>query len=67
MTRLISCHLGNGASIAAVEGGKSLDTSMGFTPLAGVTMGTVQEILILRLFHILWNKQGKRSKKYLTY
>ncbi|CAM3152824.1 acetate kinase [Filibacter tadaridae] len=39
-TRLISCHLGNGASIAAVEGGKSLDTSMGFTPLAGVTMGT---------------------------
>lgn len=39
-TRLISCHLGNGASIAAVEGGKSLDTSMGFTPLAGLTMGT---------------------------
>lgn len=39
-TRLISCHLGNGASIAAVQGGKSLDTSMGFTPLAGVTMGT---------------------------
>lgn len=38
--RLISCHLGNGASIAAIEGGKSLDTSMGFTPLAGVTMGT---------------------------
>src|SRR5699024_11612061 len=36
-TRLISCHLGNGASIAAVEGGKSIDTSMGFTPLAGVT------------------------------
>ncbi|MDP4164664.1 MAG: acetate kinase, partial [Bacillota bacterium] len=38
--RLISCHLGNGASIAAIEAGKSLDTSMGFTPLAGVTMGT---------------------------
>src|SRR5690625_1644295 len=38
--RLITCHLGNGASIAAVQGGKSLDTSMGFTPLAGVTMGT---------------------------
>jgi acetate kinase len=38
--RLISCHLGNGASIAAIEGGKSMDTSMGFTPLAGVTMGT---------------------------
>jgi acetate kinase len=38
--RLLSCHLGNGASIAAIEGGKSIDTSMGFTPLAGVTMGT---------------------------
>ncbi|MGM8213598.1 acetate kinase [Virgibacillus sp. W0430] len=38
--RLISCHLGNGASIAAIQDGKSIDTSMGFTPLAGVTMGT---------------------------
>ena len=39
-TKIITCHLGNGASITAVEGGKSVDTSMGFTPLAGVTMGT---------------------------
>ena len=39
-TKIITCHLGNGASIPAVEGGKSVDTSMGFTPLAGVTMGT---------------------------
>lgn len=38
--RLISCHLGNGASVTAIQNGKSLDTSMGFTPLAGVTMGT---------------------------
>ena len=38
--RLISCHLGNGASITAIQEGKSIDTSMGFTPLAGVTMGT---------------------------
>src|SRR5699024_7458975 len=38
--RLITCHLGNGVSITAVDKGKSLDTSMGFTPLAGVTMGT---------------------------
>lgn len=38
--KIISCHLGNGASITAVDGGKSVDTSMGFTPLAGVTMGT---------------------------
>ncbi len=38
--KLISCHLGNGSSICAVDGGKSVDTSMGFTPLAGVPMGT---------------------------
>ena len=39
-TKIITCHLGNGASICAVQGGKSVDTSMGFTPLAGVIMGT---------------------------
>ncbi|WP_423126829.1 acetate/propionate family kinase [Gaoshiqia sp. Z1-71] len=38
--RIISCHLGNGASIAAVKNGKSVDTSMGFTPLEGLMMGT---------------------------
>ena len=39
-SRVILAHLGNGASLAAVRGGKSIDTSMGFTPAAGVTMGT---------------------------
>ena len=38
--KIITCHLGNGSSITAVKGGKSIDTSMGFTPLAGVPMGT---------------------------
>ncbi len=38
--KIISCHMGNGSSITAVMNGKSLDTSMGFTPLAGVPMGT---------------------------
>ncbi len=38
--KLISCHLGNGSSITAIDGGKSVDTSMGFTPLAGLPMGT---------------------------
>lgn len=38
--KLISCHLGNGASISAIRGGKSIDTSMGFTPLDGLMMGT---------------------------
>lgn len=37
---IVTCHLGNGASICAVEKGKSIDTSMGFTPLAGLAMGT---------------------------
>ena len=38
--KLITCHIGNGASITAVKGGKSVDTSMGFTPLGGVMMGS---------------------------
>jgi acetate kinase len=38
--KIITCHLGNGASITAVNGGKSVDTSMGFTPLEGLVMGT---------------------------
>jgi len=38
--RIITCHLGNGASVAAVKGGHSIDTSMGFTPLEGLVMGT---------------------------
>jgi acetate kinase len=38
--KLISCHLGNGCSIAAIKHGKSVDTSMGFTPLEGLVMGT---------------------------
>lgn len=38
--KVITCHMGNGSSITAVDGGKSVDTSMGFTPLAGVVMGT---------------------------
>jgi acetate kinase len=38
--KIVSCHLGNGASLSAIKNGKSIDTSMGFTPLAGVAMGT---------------------------
>lgn len=38
--KLISCHLGNGSSITAIKGGKSVETSMGFTPLEGLMMGT---------------------------
>ena len=39
-TKIITCHLGNGSSITAVKGGKSVETTMGFTPLEGVCMGT---------------------------
>lgn len=39
-TKIITCHMGNGSSIAAVKGGKSVETTMGFTPLEGVAMGT---------------------------
>ena len=57
---LLSCHLGNGASIAAVEGGKSIDTSMGFTPLAGVTMGTRSGNLDPALIPYIMEKQVKQ-------
>ena len=38
--KIVSCHMGNGSSICAIDGGKSVDTSMGFTPLVGLPMGT---------------------------
>ena len=38
--KIVSCHLGQGASVCAIDGGKSIDTSMGFTPLGGIPMGT---------------------------
>ena len=55
--KLITCHIGNGGSITAVKGGKSVDTSMGFTPLAGVMMGTELVISIQLSFLTLWNTQ----------
>ena len=54
--KIITCHLGNGASITAVDGGKSVDTSMGFTPLAGVTMGTRSGDIDASLVAFLMNK-----------
>ncbi|MBW8351426.1 acetate kinase [Bacillus sp. IITD106] len=63
--RLISCHLGNGASIAAIKGGKSIDTSMGFTPLAGVTMGTRSGNIDPALIPFLMEKTGKNAEEVL--
>ncbi len=63
--RLISCHLGNGASIAAIEGGKSIDTSMGFTPLAGVTMGTRSGNIDPALIPYIMEKTDKTAEEVL--
>lgn len=63
--RLLSCHLGNGASIAAIEGGKSIDTSMGFTPLAGVTMGTRSGNIDPALIPYIMEKTGKTANEVL--
>lgn len=56
--KIITCHLGNGASITAVDGGKSVDTSMGFTPLAGLQMGTRTGDIDASLIPFLMNKLG---------
>ena len=64
--KLISCHLGNGSSVAAVAGGKSVDTSMGFTPLAGVPMGTRSGDLDAGILEYLMNKHGMDIKEMLS-
>ena len=56
--KLITCHLGNGCSITAIDRGKSMDTSMGFTPLEGLMMGTrCGDIDVAAVFHIM-TKEG---------
>lgn len=57
-TKIISCHLGNGASIAAIDGGKSVDTSMGFTPLEGLVMGTRCGDIDPQIVTYLMGKEG---------
>lgn len=64
--RLISCHLGNGASIAAIQGGESIDTSMGFTPLAGITMGTRSGDIDPALIPYIMQKTGKNAFEVLN-
>ena len=64
--KLISCHLGNGSSIAAVFHGKSVDTSMGFTPLAGLPMGTRSGDLDAGILEFLMNKYGMDIKEMLN-
>ena len=56
--KIVTCHLGNGCSLAAVKGGKSIDTSMGFTPLAGVMMGTRSGSIDPSVISFLIEEQG---------
>ena len=56
--KLISCHMGNGSSICAIDGGKCVDTSMGFTPLVGLPMGTRCGDLDPGVMQFLMNKYG---------
>ncbi len=55
---IVTCHLGNGSSISAVKGGRCIDTSMGFTPLAGVMMGTRCGDIDPAIAIYLMNKEG---------
>ena len=58
-SKIIVCHLGNGASITAVENGKSVDTSMGFTPLSGLIMGTRSGDIDPSIIEFIANKENK--------
>ncbi len=57
-TKIIVCHLGNGSSITAVDGGKSVDTTMGLTPLAGLTMGTRSGDIDPAIIEYIMNKEN---------
>lgn len=56
--KIITCHLGNGASVAAIDGGKVINTSMGFTPLEGLTMGTRSGDLDPAIISFVAEKEG---------
>ena len=60
--KVITCHLGNGASIAAINGGKCVDTSMGFTPLEGLIMGTRCGDIDAAILPFLMEKEGLDAK-----
>jgi len=64
-TNLITCHLGNGCSITAIAQGKSVDTSMGFTPLEGLVMGTRSGDIDPAILHYLFDK-GYTDKEIIN-
>lgn len=65
--KIVTCHLGNGSSISAVDGGKCVDTSMGFTPLAGVMMGTRSGDIDASAVEFLARKKGFSHAEVVTY
>ena len=65
-SKIITCHLGSGASIAAVEYGKSVETSMGFTPVEGLLMGSRTGDLDLGAFMYIMDKEGYTTKEMNT-
>ncbi|MBQ7373213.1 MAG: acetate kinase [Clostridia bacterium] len=65
--KVVTLHLGNGSSISAVKGGKSLDTSMSFTPLGGVPMGTRSGDMDPAIVEFLANKYGMTLAETITY
>ena len=65
--KIVTCHLGNGSSITAVDGGKCVDTSMGFTPLAGVLMGTRSGDIDASAVEFLARKKGMTHAEIVTY
>lgn len=65
-TKMIICHLGNGSSITAVDGGKSVDTSMGLTPLAGLPMGTRSGDIDPAILEFIAGKEGKSVEEITT-
>ncbi|MGN0266269.1 MAG: acetate/propionate family kinase [Lachnospiraceae bacterium] len=64
--KIIVCHLGNGASISAVENGKCVETSMGLTPLEGLVMGTRCGDIDPAILEFIANKEGLNIKELLT-
>ena len=65
--KIVTCHLGNGSSITAVDGGKCIDTTMGFTPLAGVLMGTRSGDIDASAVEFLARKKGLSHADMVTY
>ena len=61
--RLISCHIGNGGSITAIKDGKCVDTSMGFTPLAGIMMGTRSGDIDPSIIPYVMEQEGKNASE----